>query len=238
MKKVKKMNKFEIRSESSTTQKAIRFSNNTINRVEDIMKDCNCTFSDFVRDSIEITLDKLEKDKNKLENINQKINKQKAIRLSNNLIDRVEHAIIGKGLNFSTFVRKSVERTLDEIENDEKGKFRKTHIRPKNIKAKNKGIWVSSETIERIENAIVGNECTFSGFVVSSVKWALKEWENTDIMKNLNKYKSINGKFYECMTIRFPQYIIDDVCNIVNETQFGFGTFVRCAVELALKDIE
>ncbi len=45
---------------------------------------------------------------------------QKAIRIPNSIIERVEKAIVGTEYNFSSFVNAALKHTLDDLENGEK----------------------------------------------------------------------------------------------------------------------
>ena len=56
------MGKFKIPSIPSTTQKAIRFPNDIIERVEKIIVGKDCTFSAFVVAAVYNALDEIEKD--------------------------------------------------------------------------------------------------------------------------------------------------------------------------------
>lgn len=55
------MKKFEIPIIPSTTQVSIRFPNDMIDEVEEIIKGKDCTFSAFVREAVRFALENLEK---------------------------------------------------------------------------------------------------------------------------------------------------------------------------------
>ena len=56
------MGNFKIPSIPPTTQRAIRFPNDVIERVEEIIKGRDCTFSAFVIEAVRSTLDDLDND--------------------------------------------------------------------------------------------------------------------------------------------------------------------------------
>lgn len=53
------MLKFKIPSIPSTTSKSIRFPNDMINKIEEVIKNKNCTFSAFVIQAVKTVLDNL-----------------------------------------------------------------------------------------------------------------------------------------------------------------------------------
>lgn len=56
------MGKFKIPSIYPTTQKAIRFPNNMIERIEKVIAGKNCTFSAFVLAAVDSALEEVEKE--------------------------------------------------------------------------------------------------------------------------------------------------------------------------------
>lgn len=55
------MSKFKIPSIPPTTNKTIRFPNDVIERVEEVIKGKDCTFSAFVIAAVRMALDELDK---------------------------------------------------------------------------------------------------------------------------------------------------------------------------------
>ena len=49
---------------------------------------------------------------------------------------------------------------------------------PENPPTINKTIRFPSNVVNEVENAIMGNECTFSAFVIAAVRAALEDLEN------------------------------------------------------------
>lgn len=58
------MRKFKIPSTPSTTNKCIRFPNDVIERVENVITGKDCTFTAFVIEAVKIALESLEEDGN------------------------------------------------------------------------------------------------------------------------------------------------------------------------------
>ena len=56
------MRKFKIPSIPPTTNKSIRFPNDVIDEVEEVIKSTNCTFSAFVVEAVRVALDNLKED--------------------------------------------------------------------------------------------------------------------------------------------------------------------------------
>ncbi len=60
--------KFKIPSVPPTTNKCIRFSNDVIEAVENVIKGTNCTFSAFVVEAVRVALDNLDDEKDPSDN--------------------------------------------------------------------------------------------------------------------------------------------------------------------------
>ena len=58
------MKSFKIPSIPPTTNKCIRFPNDVIEKVEDVIKGQNCTFSAFVIEAVRVALENLENSEN------------------------------------------------------------------------------------------------------------------------------------------------------------------------------
>lgn len=54
------MENFKIPSIPMTTQKTVRFPNNIIEQVEEVIKGKDCTFSAFVIEAVRVALDNIE----------------------------------------------------------------------------------------------------------------------------------------------------------------------------------
>lgn len=57
--------------------------------------------------------------------------------------------------------------------------MRKFHI-PKTPSTTNKTIRFPNDVIEQVERAIVGQDCTFSAFVIAAVRAALRDLEENE----------------------------------------------------------
>lgn len=60
------MSKFKIPVLPLTTQKTIRFPNYLIDKIENLIKGEDCSFSAFVIENVRVAVEELEKQKNKL----------------------------------------------------------------------------------------------------------------------------------------------------------------------------
>ena len=57
------MKKFKIPSVPPTTNKCIRFPNDIIEKVENAIREKNCTFTAFVIEAVRVALENIEEDK-------------------------------------------------------------------------------------------------------------------------------------------------------------------------------